>query len=229
MSEDSVVRVELDFSGTGLQLLGWGLLSVALSMLVLPAAWGMVPLYAWFFRNVRSSDGAAVEFLGRPSEVWILFAATMFLSILPQAGSAFLEESRANAAAFILTVLLMPLTAAVGVAILRWMVMNISLENGPPLTFTGSYGGYLGWNVVLFFSWFTIIGWAWALTGFARWLCGNVEAEDLILSFEGKGLDLLWRGIVAFILCLPVVTLPWVLRWLTAWFVRNACIYRRVA
>jgi len=230
MSErENVVRVELDFSGTGLQLLGWGLLATILCLFVLPAAWGAVPLYAWLFRNIRRSDGARVEFLGRPSEVWILFAVTMFLAYLPQIGASMAGEEHGNLVTMSLTLLLMPLSSAVGLAILRWTVMNISLENAPPLTFTGTYGAYLGWNILIFLSWFTIIGWAWAMTGFSRWLCGNLEAEDLIVSFEGKGLDLLWRGIAAFVMCMPIVTAPWVIRWLTAWFIRNACLYRREA
>lgn len=221
------VRLELDFTGTGLQLLGWGFLATILSALIIPAAWGTVPLYVWYFRNVRVSDGTEVSFSGQPGEIWILFAVAMFLGYLPQFGNM-AGEGRTDAVVFILTLLLMPLTAAVGLAILRWAVGHIRLQNGPELIFTGSYGGYLGWTALLFLSWFTIIGWAWAMTAFTRWTCGNIEAEDLIVSFEGAGLDLLWRGVLALILSLPVVTIPWVILWLLCWFVRNTYLYRRV-
>ena len=221
------VRLELDFTGTGLQLLGWGLLATILSILVIPAAWGSVPLYAWFFRNVRPSDGTAIEFSGRPGEIWVLFAVIMFLGYLPQLGNL-AGEGREDMAALFLTLLLMPLTTAVGLVVLRWLVGHIRLQNGPELTFAGSYGGYLGWTVVVFLSWFTIIGWPFALTAFTRWMCGNIEAEDLIVSFEGKGLELLWRGFLALVMSLPMVTVPWVLAWLLSWFVRNTYLYRRV-
>lgn len=221
------IRLELEFTGTGLQLLGWGLLATVLSALVIPAAWGAVPLYVWFIRNVRPSDGTGVDFSGQPGQVWVLFAVTMFLSYLPQLGNL-ADEGRGDAAVFVLSLLLMPLTAAVGLAILRWMVGHIRLQNGPELSFAGRYGGYLGWTVLVFVSWFTIIGWPFALTGFTRWLCGNIEADDLIVSFEGSGLDLLWRGFLALVLCIPVVTVPWVMTWLMRWFVRNTYLYRRV-
>jgi len=45
----------IDFTGTGFQALGWGLLAVLLSFLIIPAAWGAAALYRWFVRNLSFS------------------------------------------------------------------------------------------------------------------------------------------------------------------------------
>jgi hypothetical protein len=36
--------------------------------------------------------------------------------------------------------------------------------------------------------------------------------------FKGSGLDILWRGIVAAILCSLIIPIPWVYRWIMNWF-----------
>ena len=60
----------IEFTGTGFQALGWGLLAVLLSLFVIPAAWGAVALYRWFVRNLSFSDGTKASFEGRGGQVW---------------------------------------------------------------------------------------------------------------------------------------------------------------
>src|SRR5258705_8495148 len=58
---------------------------------------------------------------------------------------------------------------------IKWFVANIA-SNGQPLGlgFSGSYWGYLGWNIVSFVSVITIIGLAWVYTAQTRWMCRYV-------------------------------------------------------
>lgn len=52
------------FKGTGFQCLWWGLNAWAGALLIIPAAWGAVPLYQWFVRNLEFSDGTTASFEG---------------------------------------------------------------------------------------------------------------------------------------------------------------------
>lgn len=78
----------IKFTGTGFQALGWGLLAVLLSLLVIPAAWGAVALYRWFVRNLSFSDGTQASFEGRGEQVWGYFAIAALLGYVPQLSRA---------------------------------------------------------------------------------------------------------------------------------------------
>ena len=54
-----------------------------------------------------------------------------------------------------------------------------SRSNGQPLpiAFSGSALGYVGWQVLLYVSVITIVGWAWVITAWMRWICRNIRAR----------------------------------------------------
>ena len=53
---------------------------------------------------------------------------------------------------------------------------NLSSNGQPlPIAFNGSALGYVGWQVLLYVSFITIIGWAWVVTAWMRWICRNIE------------------------------------------------------
>lgn len=103
--------------------------------------------------------------------------------------------------------------------LLKWMVANIA-SNGQPLglSFTGSVLGYIGWNLLFAISIITIIGWAWVAAAQLRWTYRNIQGTRREIIFRGSGLGILWRGIVAAILCGFIIPIPWVYRWIMNWF-----------
>ena len=103
--------------------------------------------------------------------------------------------------------------------LIKWMVANLA-SNGQPLglSFTGSVWAYIGWNLLFAISIITIIGWAWVAAAQMRWFCRSIEGTRREIVFHGSGLDILWRGIVAAILCSLIIPIPWVYRWIMNWF-----------
>ena len=95
-----------------------------------------------------------------------------------------------------------------------------SSSNGQPLpiAFTGDALGYVGWQVLLYVSFITIIGWAWVVTAWMRWICRNIEGTQREVIFTGTGLEVLWRTIVFVIACIFIIPIPWVLAWYGRWY-----------
>ncbi len=214
----------IEFSGTGFQALGWGLLAAILSLLIIPAAWGAVALYRWFVRNLSFSDGTQASFEGRGGEVWGYFVIAMLLGLVPQLSKA-VEDPKASLLVFIgLTILLFPITAAVSLKIIRWFFSSIRLSCGTSLSFEGNYGSLLGWMLLLNLSIFTIIGWAWAYVAMLRWACRNIDGGDNQLVFTGSGWGYLWRFFLAGLASIFIIPIPWMAVWIVRWFSRNMLI-----
>jgi hypothetical protein len=51
-----------------------------------------------------------------------------------------------------------------------------------------------------------------------RWTYRNIQGSRREIIFRGSGLGILWRGIVAAILCGFIIPIPWVYRWIMNWF-----------
>ncbi|KYH02389.1 DUF4339 domain-containing protein [Bradyrhizobium sp. DOA1] len=103
--------------------------------------------------------------------------------------------------------------------LIKWMIANLASNDQPlGLSFTGSVWAYIGWNLLFAISIITIIGWAWVAAAQMRWFCRNIEGTRREIVFRGSGLDILWRGIVAAILCTLIIPIPWVYRWIMNWF-----------
>lgn len=216
-------QINIEFKGTGLQALGYSLIVIALTVLIIPVAWGAVLFYRWFVRNLSFSDGTQASFKGKAKEVWGYFVILAILNILPK----FIDEPGAEFIVPVMcSILLMPLTVAIGLKIMRWFFANLKLSDGTNLAFNGRYGQYLGWSLLVTLSIYTIIGWAWATVAMLRWICRNLDAGQNKLIFIGRGKDLLWRGIVAGLASLLIVPLPWMFVWITKWYVRNLIVER---
>ncbi|WP_375306383.1 DUF4339 domain-containing protein [Bradyrhizobium sp. A11] len=112
--------------------------------------------------------------------------------------------------------------------LIKWMIANLA-SNGQPLglSFTGSVWAYIGWNLLFAISIITIIGWAWVAAAQMRWFCRNIEGTRREIVFTGSGLDILWRGIVAAILCSLIIPIPWVYRWIMNWFASQTVLAPR--
>jgi hypothetical protein len=223
MTEERTV----EFKGTGLQGLGWGLLAALLSLLIIPAAWGAASLCRWFVRNLSFSDGTHASFEGRGGEVWGYFIITVLLGLVPQL-SRMTEDMKASFFVAIgLSILLLPITAAVWLKITRWFFSKIKLSCGTDLSFKGRYLPYLGWMLLVSLSVYTIIGWAWASVAMLRWVCRNIDGGESEVVFLGSGWGLLWRSFLAALASILIIPIPWVTVWIIRWFTTNMVIKQK--
>lgn len=223
-------RMAVTFRGGALESLGQSFLYGVLALLVLPAAWGVAGLLRWWADRTEYQEGGRIAFEGRAGQVWGLFVALIILEYLPQAVRiATRSDPRSLGVVLVVTLALLPLVAAVKLPIYRWAVESMRLEPDVRLTFTAAYGGYLGWLILLFASYFTVIGWAWVAVALIRWLCGQVRGDGGYgLEFTGTGWGLLWRCPVWLVCAGLLLPIPWVLRSVYAWFTDHLVLVREI-
>jgi hypothetical protein len=113
--------------------------------------------------------------------------------------------------------------------VIRWFTAHVELRSGRRFEFRGEYAELLGWHIVLVLSIFTIVGWAWVLAAFFRWMARKTRGGDAVLAFHGEAVEMLSRTLVAILWCLPVVTMPWAWLWWTRWVVRSTTVEVRNA
>ena len=184
------------------------LVMVILSALVIPVPW----VFVWYTRWIVS----CVKVPGRPNLSFTGHALTMvpwfFGFIVLAAVVGYSGVQVLNLALFLAEIALYWL-------LIKWMIANLA-SNGQPLglSFNGSVAGYIGWNLLFAVSMITIIGWAWVAAAQLRWMYRNIEGTRREIIFKGTGLGILWRGIVAAILCSFLIPIPWVYRWIMNWF-----------
>ena len=77
---------------------------------------------------------------------------------------------------------------------------------------------YIGWSLLVAVSFVTIIGWAWALKYFLRWICARIEGAPRF-AFNGGGFAILWRGVVFALFSILVIPIPWLLKWFGNWII----------
>ena len=112
--------------------------------------------------------------------------------------------------------------------ILRWIAGNLSSNGQPlPITFNGNVVTYVGWYVLMFVSFITIIGWAWVITAWMRWICRNVGGTRREIIFNASGLEVLWRTLVFSIGCAFIIPIPWLLRWYAKWYASQFALVER--
>jgi hypothetical protein len=114
--------------------------------------------------------------------------------------------------------------------LLRWVLGNLS-SNGRllGLEFNGSVWGFIGWQLLVILAGITIVGWAWVITAWLRWICRNIGGSRRELTFNGSGLDVLWRTLVTVLASVFLIPIPWVVRWYAQWFVSQMELIERGA
>ena len=192
--------VSLRFTGTFFQMAGWNLVWMVSSSLIIPAAWGSAALVRWIVKNISFSDGTQASFEGKGKSVWIYFVILMLIHYLSQIRKSSEDPGILLLLSIISLLAIIFATPAVLIPIIRWVFSQIRFSDGARLSFTGTYGRLLGWNVLLILSIFTLIGWAWCLAGIVRWVFRNLRSESLRLHFSGSGWGFLWRGMVSFLI-----------------------------
>jgi hypothetical protein len=199
-------------------LLGRGLLFSIGSMLVIPAPWTATSFYRWFIEHLRVPQRPDFGFTGKPGDIWYVFVI--------QGLCAYAGFSDARYPVLIV----IPLQAFLSWMTVRWIVANISSEGRQlPLTFAGNPWAYVGWYLLLYISAITIIGWAWVITAWMRWICRHIAGTRRDIVFNASGWQILWRTVGFALAAALIIPIPWVLGWYTRWYVSQFALVERTA
>jgi hypothetical protein len=187
-------------------------------IVVVAMPWTAVGLYRYLVERIRVPGRPNLAFAGEPLDIWYVFIGLAVLGYVGLSDHVFVRLLSMAGQAFL------------GWMILRWGLTKLA-SNGRllPITFEGSPVVYVGWYLLMLVSAISIIGWAWVLTAWMRWICRNIAGTRREVVFTGSGLDVLWRTIVFGIGCAFLIPIPWVLRWYSEWFVCQFGLVQRSA
>jgi hypothetical protein len=189
------------------------------AVFVIPLPWVLVMYCKWIVSCMHVPGRPNLTFEGQPLTIlWWCLGAVVLIIALGLTGIRY-----ANALGFLIQLGLYWLA-------LKWLIANIA-SNGQPLglSFSGSFWGYLGWNVLAVLSVFTIIGWAWVYTAQLRWICRHIEGTRREAIFKASGLEYLWRCVVTALACAFIIPIPWVARWMMRWHASQFELVERTA
>lgn len=168
-------------------------------MLVVPAPWAATAFYRWAIAQIQVPGRPAIGFTGKPGDIWWAFVLTGLCIWLNQ----YLQAEHHY---WYLTLVIDVAEWVLSWMILKWVVANISSDGRPlPLQFIGEVLPYVGWQLLLAVSFFTIIGWAWVTTAWTRWMCRNIEGTRREIIFTGTGWEVLWRVFVIAITAIFII------------------------
>jgi hypothetical protein len=199
-------------------LLGRTLLVTLGNLLVIPAPWLVTGFYRWFVPRLRVPQRPNLGFTGQPGDIWYVFVLLALCSYAGFSGVDYLEY------------ILLPVQGFLSWMTVRWFVANIS-SNGQrlPLTFTGEPWIYVGWYLLGIVSIVTIIGWAWVMTAFMRWVCRNIAGTRREVTFIASGWQVLWRTLLFGLGVVLIIPIPWALAWYVRWIVSQFELVDRTA
>jgi hypothetical protein len=186
---------------------------------VIPAPWTSTSFYSWFVPRIQVPGRPNLEFTGQVGDIWYVFIILGLLDYVPQ----------------LISLRGVPLLATVASAFLAWMVLrwivgNLSSKGQAlPIAFEGRPLQYAGWYLLLLFSAISIIGWAWVLTAWMRWICRNIVGTQREITFNATGLEMLWRTLLFGVGCAFLIPIPWLLRWYGCWYVSQFALAERGA
>jgi hypothetical protein len=200
----------------------WGLFwrSVVFTIgmaLILPAPWVGVWFYRFVADHVALPGGRRLRLESSVGQSWWIFAGLGLGEIL----SSVRADAQAGAFANLVG---LGLSIWLTVRLMDWFCRSLRAEgDGLSLGFSGETYVYFGWFVLLVFSFFTIVGWAWAMKYLFRWVCAKVVGTHAF-EFIGTGWDILWRTLVLLLAMAFLIPLPWALRWFQNWFVSQIVV-----
>jgi hypothetical protein len=226
-------RARIEFEGEAVELLGWLLLAIPATLLVLPIPWFLAAVCRWFCRNLVFRDGTTAEFRGRGGEIflWAILAVSGGLSIGPRIrivsinlwdGWQPLPDGFAWIAPVAVGVWLIGTYARL--LVIRWCAAKTAVGSGERFRFYGTFWELAGWEILNALAAITIVGWAWTTAAAFRWAARSARSDERALAFHGDGFEILWRSIATLLFSLPIVTIPWALLWYLRWLVGNVTI-----
>ena len=146
-------------------LLGRVLLAGIGVVLIIPAPWAMTSYYRWFIAHLRVPTIPEIGFTGRAGDIWWVFVLIGLFAYagVPQVSHHIPYVHHSH----YLRLLVLLVEPVLSWLIVRWIVANLASQ-GQPLSarFAGSIWGFIGWNLLLYLSVVTIVGWAWVTTAF---------------------------------------------------------------
>ena len=197
----------------------WRSLVLAFGLIfIIPGPWVILMYCRWIVSCVRVPQRPNLAFTGRLVDaMWFYAYMVLFVAAVVSKSQAF--NLLADAVQLVMYWVL-----------IKWIVANLS-SNGQPLglRFSGSAWAYIGWSLLAFLSIITIIGWAWVYVAQLRWMCRHIEGTRRDVVFDGTGLEFLWRGVVAALLSLLIIPLPWAYRWFARWLASQTALVERNA
>jgi hypothetical protein len=184
-------------------------------LLVIPAPWTGTSFYRWMASRTQVPGRPNFAFTGQPGDIWYVFVAT---GLMYYAGA---YDDR-------LQLVVIPVSAFLSWILVRWLAGNLS-SNGQrlPIAFDGSVVTFIGWQLLMYVSFITIIGWAWVITAWMRWICRNISGTRREVVFNGTGLEVLWRTLLFAICCVFIIPIPWMMRWYNRWYVSQFALVDR--
>lgn len=199
-------------------LLGRSLLFFIGLVLVIPAPWAATSFYHWIISRISVPGRPNLGFTGQVGDIWYVFVAS---------GLCLYAEVIDNN---YLTFVVFVLDAILAWIVVKWIAGNLS-SNGKrlPIDFTGGALGYFGWYLLMYISFITIIGWAWVITAWMRWICRNISGTHREVVFNATGLEMLWRTVVFSLGCVVIIPIPWVLSWYFRWYISQFALVERGA
>jgi hypothetical protein len=188
-----------------------GLVATLGSLLVIPGLWLSVWILKWIVPRVRVPGRPNLSFTGNAMTLVPWYFGAIVLVIVAVYYSLDNEVQWPNHLVDLVQILLYWM-------FIRWLIANLA-SNGQPLglSFAGSFWAYLGWSILFGLSILTIIGWAWVIAAWARWLCRNIQGTRRQVVYKGTGLENLWRTLVAAVCSVFIIPIPWMYRWMWRW------------
>ncbi len=213
--------IEPSFPGWGLT---WRTVVSAIGVIsVVAAPWAGLWFYRWFAGRIALPGGRRLRLEADLRETWPLFVA---MGAANWSEDALGETGMTRAAVLSISVLI---EAGLTAWLFTWLLPRLrSDDDAARLGFEGSFLGLAAWVVLLYVGIVSLIGWAWALKNMLRWIARRT-AGPLAFDFHATGFEVLWRTLLFFLLCAPVVTIPWAFgRW-TNWILAQISAEPRAA
>jgi hypothetical protein len=184
-------------------------------VLVIPAPWTGTGFYRWMASRTEVPGRPNFAFTGQPGDIWYAFVATGLMYYVGVYDNS-------------LQLIVIPVSAFLSWILLRWLAGNLSSNGQPlPIAFNGGVVTFIGWQLLMYVSFITIIGWAWVITAWTRWICRNIGGTRRVVIFNGTGLEVLWRTVLLAIGCAFIIPVPWVMRWYNRWYVSQFALVER--
>jgi hypothetical protein len=198
-------------------LFGRVLLLVIGNLVVIPSPWIVTSYYRWLTPRIHVPGRPNLGFTGQVGDIWYVIVGLALSGLIAHYNN---------------TVQLITIVAQAFLSwmILRWYIGHLSSNGQPlPVRFNGSVWGFVGFQLLTFIAFITIIGWAWVMTAWTRWICRNIGGTHREIVFNGTGWQVLWRTIVSVLLSILIIPIPWVFRWYTVWFTEQFSLVERGA
>jgi hypothetical protein len=208
-------------------LFGRGLLFAIGEILVVPMPWVTTIYCSYLCDHLALPDGRRLKFAGKPGDIWYILIGIPLVWLAMQIVTLLngdIHDPGNFGAPWYVVLLVNVAIYYLGFLVMCWAIAKTTSEDGSvKLSFDGSVLAYFGWLILVGLSFITIIGWAWALKFYIRWLCRNVEGT-VRFDFVGSGWSILWRSIAAGLACILIIPIPWVIRWMMNWYFSNVVV-----